>query len=690
MADPRAGRAPGRPDPVHPRLAVRRGDRGRRRLRHRLRCHDRARRVDGAAGGGPSGAPGERRGQDPLPGPDGGAAARRGHRRGAAALGGHRGLAAVPGPTRSRRVTDPVHRRVAGRLRGPDGGVAGDRGTGRRGRRLRRGRRRRLLVDPVDRGDGPGGVGRRHRGGRAEPAAADCRTVKLGRLRERPRLRLRTAGWSLRRRAVVGFAALGLAFVGLIAALVLSLVDFVQKGNEVVYRWQPAAAASQDLLADLVNQETGVRGFAISGKQEFLQPFEQYSAKQRADTARLHQLLDPYPVLRTNLQTFTAIATAWQDTTAVPLISLVNAHNPSALRLLDDPVSKAHFDLVRKSAATLMDSVDAVTRAALADRKGGITGLVAALATSAAVIVLFGLAVWRGLYRWVLVPVETLAAQTREVAEGANRRAIRPSGPPELVDLGTDVETMRRRIVDELARIERAGDDLARSNADLAQFAYVASHDLSEPLRKVANFCQLLERQYGDQLDDTARSYIAFAVDGAKRMQTLIADLLRLSRVGRSTEGFVAVDLNVVMDRVRENLADQIAATGGGVGVSELPTVSGDPLLLASLLENLVGNALKYRSEQPPLIVVTSAPDRAHRAWTFAVRDNGIGIDARHAERVFAIFQRLHVREQYPGTGIGLALCRRIVEFHGGRIWLDTAPGPGATFRFTLPEGPVP
>jgi light-regulated signal transduction histidine kinase (bacteriophytochrome) len=272
------------------------------------------------------------------------------------------------------------------------------------------------------------------------------------------------------------------------------------------------------------------------------------------------------------------------------------------------------------------------------------------------------------------------------VAEGDNRQVIVPSGPPEFRDLGADVDTMRRRIADELDRIAQTRDELARSNADLEQFAYVASHDLSEPLRKVANFCQLLERQYGDQLDEKAHQYVAFAVDGAKRMQALIADLLTLSRVGRTTERFVPVDTNRTLARAIATLEDKITPTGGGVGHSDLPTVMGDPSLLTSLFENLVGNAIKYRSDQPPLVVVTAVSDREARIWTFAVKDNGIGIDPAYADRIFAIFQRLHLRDEYGGTGIGLALCRKIVEFHGGRIWLDTSLTSGATFRFTIPE----
>ncbi|HET6876679.1 MAG TPA: ATP-binding protein, partial [Jatrophihabitans sp.] len=236
-------------------------------------------------------------------------------------------------------------------------------------------------------------------------------------------------------------------------------------------------------------------------------------------------------------------------------------------------------------------------------------------------------------------------------------------------------------------QLRESSEELSRSNADLQQFAYVASHDLSEPLRKVANFCQLLERQYGEQLDDRARQYIHFAVDGAKRMQVLITDLLSLSRVGRTTESFEPVDLDRALDQALANLSDRIEAAGARVDrPGSLPTVSGDFSLLTSLLENLVGNAVKYRREDvAPVVRIEVARDGAQ--WTFAVSDNGIGIDPQYSERIFAVFQRLHLRDQYGGTGIGLALCRRIVEFHGGHIWLDPVESAaGAIFRFTLPE----
>jgi signal transduction histidine kinase len=470
---------------------------------------------------------------------------------------------------------------------------------------------------------------------------------------------------------------------------VVSLVGFIDSGNELVDRWEPAAHASSDLFADLLNQETGLRGYALSGQAGFLAPYEQYTARQATDAARLRTLLRGRDGPLADLTAFETVAGQWRAQTAEPLIALVRAGDPQVRSRVDSTDDKAHFDAVRASATKLINAVQQVSGPAAAQRRQAATALTIALSVSAALIVAGGVAIWRGLHRWVLGPVDALAGQTREVAGGDLRHVIVSAGPPEIVDLGNDVETMRRRITDELARVELAGQELARSNADLEQFAYVASHDLSEPMRKVANFCQLLERQYGPQLDEKARQYIAFAVDGAKRMQVLIADLLTLSRVGRRGDGFEAVDTGQVLGAVLASLEDRIAASGGGVGYSDLPVVRGDPSLLTSLFANLIGNAIKYRGEQPPLIVVTASLDRASNDWMFAVQDNGIGIDPQYAERIFAIFQRLHLRAEYAGTGVGLAMCRKIVEYHGGRIWLDTTATPGATFRFTLPkDGP--
>ncbi len=269
------------------------------------------------------------------------------------------------------------------------------------------------------------------------------------------------------------------------------------------------------------------------------------------------------------------------------------------------------------------------------------------------------------------------------MAQGDVHHEVAASGPVDIAQLGADVESMRLRIVRELSAVEESREELRRSNAELEQFAYIASHDLQEPLRKVASFCQLLQRRYSAQLDERADQYIEFAVDGAKRMQALINDLLSCSRVGRTELGLAPVDLDDALGDALDNLARRIEDTGGTITAEPLPTVLGERPLLAAVFQNLVGNALKFHGETSPVVRVEVRQDG--NSWAVAVSDRGIGIEPQYAERIFAIFQRLHTKEAYEGTGIGLALTRKIIEHHGGRIWLDTDVEQGATFRFTLP-----
>jgi PAS domain S-box-containing protein len=248
----------------------------------------------------------------------------------------------------------------------------------------------------------------------------------------------------------------------------------------------------------------------------------------------------------------------------------------------------------------------------------------------------------------------------------------------------------RRRVEQQLRQtaeaLEHQTAELIRSNAELQQFAYVASHDLQEPLRMVASYTQLLARRYQGTLDSDADEFIAFAVDGAKRMQALINDLLTYSRVGTQGGEFQPTNVGAVVDRVIADLAAAIADAGATVTRGDLPTLLVDPVQMGQLFQNLLSNAIKFRGEDSPRVAITAA--REGSGWRFAVRDNGIGIAPAYADRIFVIFQRLHTREEYPGTGIGLAICKKIVERHGGQIWVDSRPGNGATFIFTLPAMP--
>lgn len=226
-------------------------------------------------------------------------------------------------------------------------------------------------------------------------------------------------------------------------------------------------------------------------------------------------------------------------------------------------------------------------------------------------------------------------------------------------------------------------EEMERSNKDLQQFAYVASHDLQEPLRMVSSYVKLLERRYKGRLDADADDFIDFAVDGATRMQHMIQDLLSYSRVNTHGNPPSSTDVGKVLHQVITNLRMSIDESGARITNEALPVVEADATQLVQLFQNLIANAIKFCKELPPKIHVTAAKENAF--WVFSVQDNGVGLDPDFADRIFIIFQRLHTREHYPGTGIGLAICKRIVERHGGSIWVESAPGKGSTFSFTLP-----
>jgi len=376
-----------------------------------------------------------------------------------------------------------------------------------------------------------------------------------------------------------------------------------------------------------------------------------------------------------------------------PLLQAAEAGGPGAVSARE----LAAVDLRAQRVRDLYDTyvaevVDARDRAA--DRvQDRLELLLVTVLLAVATALVTGALLYAALRTWVVVPVSSLAAETRTVRAGALDHRVDVDGPPEIRQLAADVEAMRQGLVAQLAEVDRSralleqqAEDLRRSNRDLEQFAYVASHDLQEPLRKVSSFCQMLERRYKGQLDERADQYIEFAVDGAKRMQLLINDLLAFSRVGRMTEGPVEVALDDVVDDALRNLSTSLEETGATVERDALPVVHGERRLLVQLVQNLVGNALKFHGDQPPRVRLSARRDGEH--WEVSVSDDGIGIEPQFAERIFVIFQRLHPKSEYEGTGIGLALCKKIVEHHGGSIWLDTTVERGTTFRFTLPVEP--
>jgi len=278
--------------------------------------------------------------------------------------------------------------------------------------------------------------------------------------------------------------------------------------------------------------------------------------------------------------------------------------------------------------------------------------------------------------------------QTRAMGAGRDLFGVHKDGTEIPVEVGlSPIDTeeglfVLASVIDIRPR-KQAETELRRSNEELERFAYVASHDLQEPLRTVSSYVQLLSRRYRDRLDADALEFIDFAVDGTRRMQLLIADLLLFSRVGTRGAPLVPTDMQAALAGTLASLRAAIDESHATVTADPLPTVVADAGQLAQLLTNLIANALKFRGTEPPRAHVSAA--RTGRTWTISVQDNGIGIAPEYFERIFVIFQRLHSREEYAGTGVGLAICKKIVERHGGRIWVDSTPGQGARFSFTLP-----
>jgi len=454
---------------------------------------------------------------------------------------------------------------------------------------------------------------------------------------------------------------------------------------------RPSNRASLELENALVNEETGIRGYLITLESQFLEPYGHGLATEAAAyktlEAHQHEVGSPVPA---EVAAVRVAARRWQHDFVSHALSA--PRRTVAHGVAPDSRGRRLFNTVRSRIAILQTTLEAKDEKARTGLDDAATAL-DVLLVFAAVLVLGSLAVaGLALRRTIISPLSRLGAGARRVSGGDFHAPLPiPEGPREVRELTAEIETMRERIVHELAqvdaareRLERQALELSRSNADLEQFAYVASHDLQEPLRKVASFCQALQTRYRGRLDERADQYIDFAVDGAKRMQTLINDLLAFSRVGRDGRQHRPVALADALAGAREALADLVEDTGARIETGELPVVQGDESLLRSLFQNLLANALRFHGTESPVVRVSA--QRLDGDWEIAFSDNGIGIEPEYAERVFLIFQRLHGRDAYEGSGIGLALCRKIVEYHGGRIWLDTDHGAGASFHFTLPR----
>ncbi len=502
-----------------------------------------------------------------------------------------------------------------------------------------------------------------------------------------------------------GFGRLPLGRWFLIAGMLVALAFVVGTGmtiatignmrtarEAVVDVIDPAVLRTLEIATSLSAQESSIRTYGRTNEDQYLQDYKAGLGAEAAATAKLGALMARMPegTAKADLARLVEASSAWRRDYAEVVIAKVPTLKTRTATTYAQ-VNNQRFTAVRAALSAQQQNLGRLHDKGSARIEAGwrtfylVLILLAVVAVGAAVT--FTLIV-----RYIVLrPISQLTQQVRAVALGDFDRTLQVERPAELAELSGRVDAMRGRIVREWRRAAEAQRQLSdqtaelrRSNAELEQFAYVASHDLQEPLRKVASFTQMLEQRYGESLDERAKQYIHFAVDGAKRMQVLNNDLLNFSRIGRLNAESVRLDLNDAVDLALRNLGARLEDSGGRVDVGDLPVISGDPTQWVMLWQNLIGNALKFRHPDREPVVVIEA-ERAEDVWRITVTDNGIGIEPRFAEKIFLIFQRLHNRDQYGGTGIGLALCRKIMAYHGGQIELDTGYTGGTRFILTLP-----
>jgi signal transduction histidine kinase len=459
----------------------------------------------------------------------------------------------------------------------------------------------------------------------------------------------------------------------IVTAWLGSLAGGIRAQTETAGRYRQTAFATYDLKVALLNIETGYRGYALTGLGNFLEP---YNSGLRSATLALNRIrqYNAFPTETAVLEADVADYTAWAAATLKQV--RVRGGLPLDLQRSLFEEGKTRFDRLR-------DKLNAFTDQSLAffdqNRIQVVNGLdlLSVLPWSALALILVGAIVVRvGLQRLILSPLNRLESATSGLANGQSVTRLTVNSSDEI---GRLTETFNQTA----AALEQRTKEWERSNRELEQFAYVASHDLQEPLRMVSSYAQLLQKRYKGQLDERADTYIHYAVDGANRMQALIQDLLQYSRAGSRQAPLVAVDAGAVVADALRNLEVAIRESGARVQVGALPKVAADRGQLLQVFQNLIGNALKFRRDGVQHLVEVSAT-KDGEMWRFCVADNGIGIQAEYFERIFVIFQRLHAREEFAGSGIGLAICQRIIERHGGRIWLESEPDQGTRFYFTL------
>jgi len=438
-----------------------------------------------------------------------------------------------------------------------------------------------------------------------------------------------------------------------------------------------------EVFSALKDAEAGQRGYVITGKKEYLDPYYKATRKFDRKLSDLHDLTRDNPRQQKTINGIELVMRGKMAALGKLIAIRGSKGHLAAVRLAETGSGEKFMDDIRTKVTEARDEETRLLKERFAARGLAAHHLGGAILTGGLLSLALLLTVF------YFLKSESIR---RLKAEEELRR--HQEGLENLVDERTrDLAVANTHLKEEIAMREKAEhtvrktmEDLARSNRELDQFASIASHDLQSPLRAVAGFVELLKERYGGKLDERADEYITRAVSGTKRMSVLIHDLYVYSRIGTKEKQFSRVKMGALLEGAVDNLKEIIDENEAVITHGTLPEVEGDDTQLIQLFQNLISNAIKFRKKDVPPVIQISA-ERKEDKWVFCVHDNGIGIEPLYYERIFVIFQRLHTKEEYPGTGLGLALCRKIVERHGGRIWIESRPGEGSDFYFTMPTG---
>ena len=470
--------------------------------------------------------------------------------------------------------------------------------------------------------------------------------------------------------SVTGALLVGTALVVLIVA-----VTGQRDASRTAVRSQEALTSGNQLEKSLITIENGLRGYVASGRGRFLAPATQALRAYPAELRELTSLLSDDPGQQRRARRIGERIEDYVTLWARPLIALARDRLPAARSVVVTGGGRARLDAIRAGFARLFEREREVarTREERAEQRSSLAIAFGAGGLGLVVVVAVGLALY--MRRAVVRPVLAVAQATGRLADGELSARVPAEREDEIGDLGRGFNTMADSL-------ERGRAELERSNRELEQFASVTSHDLQAPLSTISMYAELLERRHGADLG--AGTSLIEGIRGAtQQARTLIRDLLEYSRAGRGRLRLETVPVEGVVEKALEAVAGDIEEAGAEVTVGPLPIVQAERTNLCRVFQNLVSNAVKFSDDGPPEVAIAAKRDGP--AWRFSVSDNGIGMDPQHADRIFEPFQRLHGEEDYAGTGIGLAVCARIVEQHGGRIWVTTSPGEGSVFSFTLP-----